>query len=196
MIDVLEELKKYSPIDMNNEAALKSDDMTMILENVTKAYDRIGKEQFKSSAILEELTEIIEEDREKENQIRDMRLIISKYENKSNKLLKGLLDINDAFEDMYLYILKLNKDNLKEAMDLQREKNIRMLSISGVTLIGSKGDRFDSNIYIAKELGFIEDLNEGDIIEVLRLGYIYEGQIIRKAEVIVNKKSDFSQGGI
>lgn len=196
MIDVLEELKKYSPIDMNNEAALKSDDMTMILENVTKAYDRIGKEQFKSSAILEELTEIIEEDREKENQIRDMRLIISKYENKSNKLLKGLLDINDAFEDMYLYILKLNRDNLKEAMDLQREKNIRMLSISGVTLIGSKGDRFDSNIYIAKELGFIEDLNEGDIIEVLRLGYIYEGQIIRKAEVIVNKKSDFSQGGI
>lgn len=190
MIDVAREIEKYASIDINKEVAFDNDELSIILQNATKAYERIGKQQFKSNTILEELIEIVEENKVKEDQIRDMRSIINKSDSNASKLLTGLLDINDAFEDMYLYVAKSEVKSLKEAINLQKEKNIRMLSLCGVTIIGNKTDNFDSNIYIAKELGDREDLDDGVIIEVLRCGYIYDGQVIRKAQVVINKKPD------
>jgi len=145
---------------------------------------------------LEELTEIIEANIEKDDQLRAMKSIVNKSESNSYKLLEGLLDINDAFEDIYSYGSDFSKEGFKEGMLLQRTKNVQMLSLCGITVIGSKGDSFDFNIHVAKEVRLIEGLTEGTIIEVIRYGYIYDSQVIRKAEVVVNKKIELLQGGI
>lgn len=115
MIDVAREIEKYASIDINKEVAFDNDELSIILQNATKAYERIGKQQFKSNTILEELIEIVEENKVKEDQIRDMRSIINKSDSNASKLLTGLLDINDAFEDMYLYVAKSEVKSLKEA---------------------------------------------------------------------------------
>jgi len=192
MIDVFKELEKYTCIDINKQYGNKesmdsSEELPIILKNITKVYERIGKEQFKSNNDLEEVIEMLEESRIKDDLIKEMKEIIDNKDIKINKSMLALMSIYDTFDDMYSFSIKSGNETLKEAISFQREKNVKLLLTSGIAVIGEVDESFDSNIHIAKEVKFDEGFKNNHIIEVLRNGYVYEGEVIRKAEVIINK---------
>lgn len=207
MIDVYEELKKFASFDIDSITASEDNDFSIIIKNASKAYERLGKEQFKNSSKLEEISEILEENLEENNDkdeliiklkdiiedkdelIKNLKDIIENNKKKTARLLDGLTGISDAFENIYLFAVKSGNEALIESLNIQKDKNRKVLLLSNLIQIGEIGEIFDSRLHMAKSITFDESIQDGLVIDVLSKGYMFDGEILRKADVTINKKA-------
>ncbi len=158
MIDVYEELNKYASVDINSESAAVDNEFSIIIKNAARAYERLGKEQYKSSSTLEELFEILEENKDKDELIANFKEIIGNNQKKISGLLNGLTGFSDAFENIYLFAVKSGDKALIEALSIQKEKNTKLLLLCNLTPVGKSGEIFDSRFHIAKDISFDEQI--------------------------------------
>ena len=195
MLDIEEEFKKYEFTkcehnSMENKDSLNS--ISALLQMFTKAYERIGKEQYKTSSGLEEILDILEESSE---EIKDKQVIINELQErektKDHELtiaINTIISIADMFEYINVFINKSGMESLKAQFNLVSEQLAEKLSGSSITVLGVQGLEFDMSIHQAIATEYEEDKQEGVILQVVKRGYMYNGKLFRKAEVVINKK--------
>lgn len=167
----LEEIEKYfeNDLEITEESQLfkNVEDINKDINNISIKLKKIesNEENFKKSLINEyKLKNRIIREREK-------------------KIVGSLINIMDNIEEF----LKEESLNKKKATlinkIIKREfENINLRKTSKV------GELYNEEYHMC--IGYEKDLDkeEGQILEVIRQGYIYRNNIVRQAEVIINNK--------
>jgi molecular chaperone GrpE len=102
-------------------------------------------------------------------------------------LLLGLLGVADSFERA-LQSEALKKDHPVHAGVLSIFRQLQQLLEQHETLtFASLGQRFDPNLHQATDTEFHPRYPEETITQEIQKGYLWEGRILRPAQVIVSK---------
>ncbi|ABR46516.1 hypothetical protein Amet_0284 [Alkaliphilus metalliredigens QYMF] len=190
MIDVRKEIEKYEPIDLAQEEELQQDEFIEVLQHLQKSLNRFGKDQYKTLGQVEEVLELLEASEEKDKVYGDLRKEAKKKDEEIDALLLAIIMVTDALEDLYYYTVKNNEGSWAEQLSLLWEKLGQKLSYYGIVRIGEEGTTFSSHHGIAEGISKDANRSHGEIVEVIQLGYVYRGRVLRKARVIVNENEE------
>lgn len=185
MLDVSKELRKYRSVDLEEKVCLGTE-TSQLISIFNKNLERIGKDQYKSNRNTDEILEILDEDKSKNELITSFREKFEMARDDRDMLLKGIIDMIELFEDLYIYSEKSLNQSFSEQIGYQWTNLEQMVLSCGISLVGKQGEIFDSKLHIAREVKKDPLLPNMLIIEVIRRGFIYKGVIIRKSEVVVN----------
>lgn len=183
MIDITKELQQYNLEDVDNYF---ENDISELLSAFNKTFEKIGKQQYKSTADIEEILEIIDEIKEDNESLKSLRNNVKSMDKENKTLIETLMEVADLFEDIYVYSRKSSSEALREQMNLQWNNLEQVLLTCGLKRFGKKEDVFNNRLHIPKETKENKDINQIQILDVIKSGYIYKEEIIRKAEVVVN----------
>ncbi len=189
MINVKEELNKYKKIDFSEKSLNIDNEITVAMNSFTKNLERFSKEQYKTANNIEEIIEILEEKIE-DNEI-NKELIKNKksMENENKELLNGVIQANDLFEDIYFYSKKSGDENWATQIKILWNKLATINFKLGLIRIEDLNVEFDNNLHKAVEVRTEMGVENNHIIEITKCGYIYNKEVLRKEEVIVNQKN-------
>ena len=130
-----------------------------------------------------------------EQQIKDLEFLLKreKIENKTKikDILCQILDIYDNFERLIRIALNQNwpddaKKFVSERFSLIGKKMIQEIERAGAIQINSLGEKYNEEYHEVITFKYMPDLPEGQIIEVQNEGFLFEGDIIRMAKVVVS----------
>ena len=108
-------------------------------------------------------------------------------------VLLGILTIIDSFERA-LQSEDLKKEHPVHAGVLSIYRQLQqLLEQQQVKSFASHGQRFDPNLHQATEAEFSQRYPEGTITQEVQKGYLWEGKVLRPAQVIVSKGNPASE---
>lgn len=116
-----------------------------------------------------------------------------RYSNQS--LLEELLPILDNFEMGMQAASQDQSSMIYIGMDMVRKQLNEFLSSCGVTEIASDGKAFDPNVHEAVSQEVAEGVEDGQIIRVMRRGFMLRDRLLRPATVIVAQSAEESDSG-
>lgn len=130
---------------------------------------------------------LIEDLERKGDEIERLRLQIRILNDREKKIIKGLLKVLDSIEWFSKISLALTNNGLKVTIENTWKKIRKELLQIRLYQINQEGEIFDDSLHNC--IDTIEDVgkNDNEISEVIKSGYIYKGEILRPAEVIVVK---------
>ncbi|OGO77589.1 MAG: nucleotide exchange factor GrpE [Clostridiales bacterium GWB2_37_7] len=188
MIDFTKELEKFDFMEIDKTFIDIQNETVIIIESLNATLKRIGKEQSKTNMQIEEILTILDEEKEKEKLISELKKSEVVFEEDKTALVKGLISILDQLEDMYRYSLKHDTDSRAEQMRILWKNISSSLMICGIMRIDEQHVFFNAQLNIAVQTRYEEEFPEGYILEVLKCGYKYNSVVLRKAQVVVNMK--------
>lgn len=195
MLDIKDELKNYKLVQFqensqNNEEN-SMEELSGLLNVFTKTYERIGKEQYKTSNAVDEILDILEENKEinndKQSTIKGLKEQVGDLDNELKVMLSTITNMCDVFDYMNNYVLNSDNESLKDQFKLVQEQIMEKLAKASITVLGKANVEMDINIHQPISTKWQEDKPEGMILDVVRKGYMYKGKLLRKAEIIINK---------
>jgi len=190
MLNIKDELKNYEYIDIetsfSNSESFNSEVMNL-LQAFSKSYDRIGKEQYKAVSGIDEIIEILEEDKENSHRIKELKESAKIKDIEIEALISTLINIYDMIENMSSFFAEKGDKSLQEQIRLMKEQMVEKLSLTGITVLGTEGVPYNSAYHKAIGTECNADKSEEEILKVIKRGYTYKGKLLRKAEVIANK---------
>jgi molecular chaperone GrpE len=110
---------------------------------------------------------------------------------RANKdLIEKLLPIIDNFEMAVEAGKKLNKEDEEflKGVEMIYDNLMGLLKKENVSVIDPVGEEFNPEVCEAAATEAVEDIDEGNIIEVIKKGYMIDNYLIRPAVVKVCKK--------
>ncbi len=186
MIDVDKELQAFIE-DLHVDSYDRFYDLIEVIDEFNKVLNKLGKEQYRYSNQLDEIMMSLEEQEnyhkecvflQQQNRMKDMEV---------KKLVAVLLNILDSYEDLYRYSLKYGDESWKEQMTMQWNRTGIILKQNGIVRIEGIGELFVPQLYAVEEIRQVPGIPNGQIVDIIRSGYMYNGEIIRKAKVVVNQ---------
>lgn len=188
MIDFEKELQKFHFFDTGNDAAILDNEAVIVTDMFNSVLRRLGKEQSNASTQLEELLALIDEGMAKNHSEEELKKQIDVCEAEKLSLIKGFIDILDQLEDLYRYSAADDYGNWTAQIQLLWGNINNSLLSSGLIRIEGLNTMFNSLLHAVKMTGDEPEMPDGIVLSVLRSGYAYNSVVIRKADVIVNKK--------
>jgi molecular chaperone GrpE (heat shock protein) len=186
MIDFHKELAKFNFVD-DAELTAFENETSQVIEAINFTLKRIGKELNNSNIQLEEVLAMQTEETEKNKFFTEQHKAMAATEAQKLSLVHALVATLDLLEDIYRYSQQNERNSWAEQMQILWHKAAANILLLGITRIEGENTIFDSRIHAAVETQENKALQNGLILEVLRSGYIYNAQVLRKACVIVNK---------
>lgn len=193
MIDFEKELNKFNFIDMDASTGIIDNEAINAIDAFNAVLKRLSKDQSNANTQLEELVELAAEKVEKDCKAEEFNKQMQVCEDEKLALVKGFIEILDQIEDLYRYSAANDYGNWSTQIRLLWENINNHLIISGVTRIEGLNTTFNPFLCTVKMTRDEPDVQEGLILDVLRCGYMYKGSVIRKAEVVVNKRNTESE---
>lgn len=185
MINVEEELGYYVEHFMKEEESLE-DEQAIWQETLFELENSIQKQtklQQKTYLVIEEVVEQLEEmTRKSEN--------TKKIEQDNEKLLEALMKGYDLFAEVIYGAKEQEEQEWYKQFTMQAKRLSKTMFSTGIHIIEDTEVEFE--LMYHKVVGTIHDPEKqmGYVINVLKPGYIYNGKVIRKAEVIVNSEKE------
>lgn len=188
MIDVEKEIEGYCALEPGPESFSSHAGLEKALGVFSDAFKRLGKEQYKYAKQLDEIMILLEDAREDEKENREDKQELKARKREVEGLQGALLDLLDSLEDIYRYARQSGQGAWEEQVMMQWMKVLRGLEGKGISIIQAQGQPFNLMLHTAREVRELGEYPHGYILEVIRHGYAYQGKVIRKAEVVVNKR--------
>jgi len=186
MIDFQKELEKFD-FFIINEFSGYFNETTAVMEALTATLKRIGKEVNNTNIQLEEVLSQYEEETEKDKQIKELKKTLAAGKDEKLSLVRGLVTTLDKLEDIYRYVLKNEDAGWSSQIQLLWRSIPADLLPLGLVRIEGENTVFDARLHAAVQIEEDNNMQNGIILEVLRCGYLYGANLLRKAQVIVNK---------
>ena len=106
------------------------------------------------------------------------------YAYANEKLITDMLEILDNFDRAFLQET-CESDTFVEGMDLIYKQLLEVLQRAGLSEIGEKGQTFDPELHDALVMEASDEVESGQIIQVLKKGYMLNKKVIRHTLVKV-----------
>ncbi|GAU77731.1 nucleotide exchange factor GrpE [Fusibacter sp. 3D3] len=192
MIDFKKELDKFNFLNKAPDVSEERTDVSIWLENFNSTLKRIGKEQNETNMQIEEIMIFLDHETKSNSLIKELQSTLAQSQKTSivecQKLIDVLLTISDQIEDLYHYSLKHEHPERSKHIKLLWDNIGTTLISCGITRIDQVGVTINLQICIPIQIRYDDSLPEGLVLEVLKSGYLYNSEILRKAQVTVNKK--------
>ncbi len=195
MIDFKKELEKYDFFVVDPEFSGYFNETARVIEAVAANIRRIGKEISNTSIQLEEVLSYHAEEKEKDRYIAEQKEKLAACGKEKLSLVLGLVAVVDQLEDMYRYAQKNEQDGWFRQMRLLWQETASILLRQGIIRIEGENTLFDPWLQTAVLIKEDNNLPDGMVLEVVRSGYVYRSELLRKAQVIVNKAGGCESNG-
>jgi len=189
-IDFEKELYLFNFQEPDRELTNIKHETSLIVKAFEQMLKKLRKEQNEFNYQVEEIITMLEEIKSYDKTVTDLRASLQATEEEKQALVKNYIAVLDYFEDYYKYIKKHADKTWVEQFFTLWDNVAKTLQLQGIKRIEGKNTRFDPRLNEAKMTTNYDNLPEGIITEVLKCGYIYKSNILRKAEVVVNKKEN------
>jgi len=110
-------------------------------------------------------------------------------------ILQCLLPILDNFRRALAGPPPASPEGFHQGVSMTFQQMMDILAREGLEEIGALGERFDPHLHEAVETRVVEGFEEGIVLEELRKGYCYRGQLLRPALVRVSVKGESRSEG-
>lgn len=190
MIDVKKEIRRYMPVNMDNILYEPHGAIKEAVQGFHKILKRVDKGQYRYSHQLEEILEILDDLEKDKNAINALQKKDRESEKEIDRLLNAILELADSLEDIYSYAIRFGHKALQEQMSIEWKRIGDILNQYGIHRLEGIGTLFTSSLYVAKAVEENQDIPHAEILEILRSGYMYKDRILRKAEVVVNRREE------
>lgn len=187
MIDFRAELSKYNFIEVDsNELISLQKELSDIFKAFSKTVIQLSIEQRKTLMQIDELLLNINEMNEKDDTISYQKKTIKKLEDQDFVVAKNFISILDEIEMLCSYNKNLNSDWNKQ-IKIVWKNIISKISKIGLTKLDCVGSIFDPELCVANAVLSIPEEKNCIVLEEIKSGYYFKGNLIRKSEVIINK---------
>ena len=187
MIDFDKELRKFQFLDLDEEFIDLQNESSVMIKAFEKTLNRFGKEQGKTNLQLEELTGQMEEELDNNTDKEQLKKELSLVEDEKFSLVNGIISILDQIEDPYRFSANSSEESWSKQHELLWNNISNELLSIGIMKIEGENAQFNRNLQIPVEVRSAPEYEEGIVLEVLRSGYVYKTNVLRKAKVVVNK---------
>ena len=193
MIDFDKELQKFQFLELDEDFIGLQNESSVIAKEFQRTLNRFGKEQGKTNLQLEEITGQLEEHRDKNSDKEQLKEELYLAEEEKQNLINGLILIMDQIEDLYRFSTKSSEESWSKQLELLWDNISNELLSIGIMKIEGENAQYNKNLHIAAEVRYCPEYEDGIILEVLRCGYVYKINVLRKAKVVVNKREDIGE---
>lgn len=205
MINFKEELDKYYHLQVDSDTINKCE---ISYKTINNNIDKINKElsciiinsddikkenEVNNKKITEQNKEILSflEDKwwstiEKQNS--DIVLLkreIKILQDREDRFLKSVIKILDSIEWLNKYIKLFSNDSLESSVNSSMKLINKELFNINITTIGVIGELFNENIHQCIDYVADNNKNQYEIVDVIKRGYMFKGQVLRTAQVVV-----------
>lgn len=176
MINIDEELDYYEKLQ--RKIPVEEKDIFQYIDNKLLNVEKVVKLQQKTYHVMEDLVEQLEEDHK--NSLNT--------EKETKAFLMSIIEILDIFDETDRFFYENKEEVLRRQFKLQRDKVQVILSKIGLFKIDHALDKqlFDRTIHSVVQTVHNIEQEDQEIAVILKSGYIYNNQVIRKAQVVVN----------
>ncbi|HCS73083.1 MAG TPA: nucleotide exchange factor GrpE [Clostridiales bacterium] len=193
MIDFDKELQKFQFLELDEDFIGLQNESSVIAKEFQRTLNRFGKEQGKTNLQLEEITGQLEEHRDKNSDKEQLKEELYLAEEEKQNLINGFILIMDQIEDLYRFSTKSSEESWSKQLELLWDNISNELLSIGIMKIEGENAQYNKNLHIAAEVRYCPEYEDGIILEVLRCGYVYKINVLRKAKVVVNKREDMGE---
>lgn len=125
-----------------------------------------------------------------QNEVSQLQLQVRIEKDKEKSLIRSLVNILDSLEWLLNGNFSVLNEELKQPISSTKKIIKRELENIGVVNTPILGDLYNENFHIC--IGYKEDIDylDNQISEIIKSGYIFEGEVLRLAEVIVVNNQD------
>lgn len=109
------------------------------------------------------------------------------------KLIQALIELMDYIENLYLFTQSSTDSPLIKQSMLMWNGAVKKISLAGIAVLHEIGMPPDPQLHHIISAEYDAGMPEGVIIKTLKSGYIYDGKVLRKADVVVNSYSDIQK---
>ena len=160
------------------EAEVEVSEEEKLIKELTEERDTFKEKYFYLAAEMENARRRFE--REKENLV--------KFGNE--KVISGLLTVIDNL-DLTLQAVANEEDekikNIVVGVEMVRDQFLEQLKSSNVSIIETKGKKFDPKLHEALGQREEEGVEAGTILDEVQKGYVLNGRVLRAAKVMIAK---------
>ena len=190
MIDFAKELSEFNFLELDKDLTGMKYESSISIQSFSDMLKKMRKEQNEVNYQIEEIITVLEEIKSKDRVISELKESLESAEEENLHMVKSFIAVLDQVEDYYKYAQKHADKAWVEQFSLIWNNITNILLQRGIFRIEGENTMFDSRLYVAKVASYHDSLPEGAIAEVLKCGYIYKGHVLRKAEVMVNKRGN------
>lgn len=206
MLDVIAELKKYRPLNMENSGDGESSGIIYrnILEKHTEELIRFSKMQFRLGQQFEDFNEetlgLLRKETENAEVykkwalevIGDLNRRVAENKQRTENLIFALITLADTLEMIHGFITASGDPDWILQMNRVRNNTSLVMAENDLREIGT-GKYFDDSLHEAVSIIRDPEKEFREITGVEQKGYFYGDKVVRKAKVIVNtyRKEDF-----
>jgi molecular chaperone GrpE len=101
-----------------------------------------------------------------------------------------LVSITDSLENFYLFASEDESSPVFAQAAMMWNAARKSLEKAGINIICDQGIPVDFKLHSPERIGSDSNLPDGYVLSILESGYIYNGTVIRRASVTVNKKGE------
>ena len=177
-MDFAAELKKLLDEEDNpptDPLAELAQAQAVLLEGIHKTCSDISKKVSDFSLQVEEVYDIVKDADENEREVRSAA-------KRELQLIGSLIAMSDMLDDI-LFFFDFRDISNTEAISSKRDDILNTCSLESYE---SQGRRLDPRLHTVAAAEFSDEPFE-TVTHVLESGYIYRGNVIRKAKVIISK---------
>lgn len=177
-LDFHEEVLKLAnlPLSENMDDGSFTSDISLMCNDLNKNLNKLSKSQKELSFSVEEIYEYIQNLKEAEDK-------------KSNEydFVNKLVSIVDIIEDFYVFALEKEDQVVISHAEMLWNSIQKKISSIGLSRIYDEKTALDVVYNTVAGSDSDTTIPEGFILKTIKSGYTYNGKVIRKSNVIVNK---------
>jgi molecular chaperone GrpE (heat shock protein) len=189
MFNVFAELQKYQKIKLDGPTSSVSPH-TAVFTQLAVDFQKMAKHQFRLEqqfdAFSEELLELFQQQiATQSNTILGLNRQLETAASKNIRLVWGLIQLYDALDLIALSIQASGSTDWVAQMERLTTATARVMTENGLQFLGAE-PYFDDQLHEAVGTAQVAEKDYKAIVTVEQKGYTYLGQVLRKAQVIVN----------
>ncbi|HVG45408.1 MAG TPA: nucleotide exchange factor GrpE [Longimicrobium sp.] len=184
-LDVRAEIARLVPIGLEAPEEDAGAPLVERWEDVSRTLARLGKQQLRSNQSLDFLESQLAEAKERAD---EHRREAARLREESRRNAQALLDLVDTLDDLAVFARQLRDERWITHAERMLAKTLRVLGQLGLAEIPALGEAFDPAEHEAAQS--VERSGEQrpyEIVEVIQRGFRYNGQVLRRAQVITTR---------
>lgn len=185
-MDLSEKLNTFEPVELPDQPAPLD---TSFADQFLKTFTRMAKAQMKTQQSVALSTDEVRTFIEKqETLINDVKTQRDNLKNKNEQLIRFLLEVVDLIVRFETSTEGNTNPEMASIANTMVQALERHMEKAGLKRIPALGDTPDALYHFVLDIKSTENKEDKDrILEVVREGYILDGVVLRKADVIVGK---------
>jgi len=185
MDDIDDHLRQFELVDLDDDGSLNTAQADQLLKLFTRLTKGQWKTQQKAGHAAQKVADYLDE---RSDRITELKADRAELEDREEQYQQFCREVMDLFSELEDAAQESENDELRSAAASMRNKLESSMEKIGLREIPALGESPDSMYhYVVDTTDTASDEERDTIVEVVRRGYLLEGEVLRKADVIVTK---------